>query len=528
MKRRPVILIIMDGIGVSEAENGNAVKTANKPTLDMLMGHYPYTVIKAHGTAVGLPSDDDMGNSEVGHNALGSGQIYSQGAKLVNESIENGKMYDSRTWKKVVNNCIDRKSTLHFLGLLSDGNVHSNIAHLKSMIIRAKGDGVKRVRVHILLDGRDVLATSALDYAEQLEKLLKELNNDGSGGSFDGRIASGGGRMKITMDRYEANWDMVRLGWETHVLGKGRQFSDADEAITEYRREFPGIIDQDLPPFVIAEDNVPIGTINDGDSVVLFNFRGDRAIEISMAFDLESFDKFDRGPRPDIVFCGMLQYDGDLDLPGDYLVTPPDIRDTLSQHLIRHGIRQYAVSETQKYGHVTYFWNGNRSEKFNEELETFEEVPSDRVPFDERPWMKAAEVTDKLIEALKSGKYDFLRANYPNGDMVGHTGSFSAAIIAVEVVDLCLSRIVKAADEAQAILIITADHGNADQMLEKPVEGIAKAKTSHTLNPVPFIIYDKKEKHEIKEGDFGLANVAATVTALLDIDHPDSWEDSII
>jgi 2,3-bisphosphoglycerate-independent phosphoglycerate mutase len=524
MKKRPVILIVMDGIGINEDEYGNAVKAASTPTLDMLMSHSPYTAIKAHGTAVGLPSDEDMGNSEVGHNALGCGQIYSQGAKLVNESIENGKMYSSETWHKVIGNCTDNSSVLHFIGLLSDGNVHSNIAHLKSMIIRAKEDNVRKVRVHILLDGRDVLATSALDYIDQLEKLLKELNNDG----FDGRVASGGGRMKITMDRYGANWDMVKLGWETHVLGKGRQFSSASEAISTYREEQSGVIDQDLPPFVIAENGSAVGTINDRDSVILFNFRGDRAIEISMAFDYESFDKFDRGVRPKVVFCGMLQYDGDLKLPENFLVTPPDIKNTLSEHLVKHHIRQYAVSETQKYGHVTYFWNGNRSEKFDAELEDFEEVTSDRVSFDERPWMKAAEVTDKLIEAISSGKYDFLRANYPNGDMVGHTGSFNATKIAVEALDLCLARVVRAAEEMEAILVITADHGNADEMFEKSKGGSAKAKTSHTLNPVPFIIHDKLQKHEIKQGSFGLANIAATITDLLELDHPDFWENSMI
>ncbi|HOS68721.1 MAG TPA: 2,3-bisphosphoglycerate-independent phosphoglycerate mutase [Bacillota bacterium] len=524
MSKRPVVLVVMDGIGISDEEKGNAVKAANTPTLDMLMNHSPYTLIKAHGTAVGLPSDEDMGNSEVGHNALGSGQIFSQGAKLVNESIENGKMYNSDTWRKIAGNCIANGSALHFIGLLSDGNVHSNIAHLKSMIIRAKEDKIKKVRIHALLDGRDVLATSALDYVEQVEKLFKELND----GSFDGRIASGGGRMKITMDRYEANWDMVKLGWDTHVWGKGRQFGSASEAICTYREELPGVIDQDLPPFVIAENGIPIGTINDGDSVVLFNFRGDRALEISMAFDYEDFDKFERGRYPKVMFCGMLQYDGDLKLPKNFLVSPPDIKNTLSEHLVKYGIKQYAVSETQKYGHVTYFWNGNRTEKFDDELEDFEEIPSDRVSFDERPWMKAAEVTDKLIEALKSGKYEFLRANYPNGDMVGHTGSFNATRIAVEAVDLCLARVIKAVDEAQAIIIITADHGNADEMLEKTKGGTAKAKTSHTLNPVPFIIYDKMQRHEIKEGNFGLANIAATVTTLLGIDHPDCWEESIV
>ena len=524
MDKRPVVLIVMDGIGINPDEYGNAVKAANTPTLDMLMSKYPTTFIKAHGVAVGLPSDDDMGNSEVGHNALGCGQVYSQGAKLVNESIANGKMYSSETWFKVINNCKANSSTLHFVGLLSDGNVHSNIAHLKSMIVRAKEDGVKRVRIHALLDGRDVLATSALEYVGDLEKLLKELNDE----SFDARIGSGGGRMKVTMDRYEADWDMVKAGWETHVLGLGRQFASASDAISTYRDEIPGVIDQDLPAFVIAENNQAIGKIVNKDSVVLFNFRGDRAIEISMAFDYEIFTKFDRGARPDVVYCGMLQYDGDLKLPVNYLVSPPEIRNTLSEQLVKNSIAQYAVSETQKFGHVTYFWNGNKSGKFNDSLESFVEIPSDRVSFDERPWMKAAEVTDELLAAIKSGKYQFIRANYPNGDMVGHTGSFNATKIAVETVDLCLTRVLKAVDEANAILLVTADHGNADEMLEKAKGGVAKAKTSHTLNPVPFVIYDKHHRHELKAGEFGLANVAATIAALLDIDKHESWEESMI
>ncbi len=508
-EKRPVVLVVMDGIGLNESEYGNAVKAAYTPTLDRLMKTCPNIAIKAHGTAVGLPTDDDMGNSEVGHNALGCGQIYAQGARLVNESIESGRMYASETWKDIIKNCIENKSVLHFIGLLSDGNVHSNISHLKSMLRKAKEEGVAKVRIHILLDGRDVESTSALKYVDELECLLSELNDSG----FDARIASGGGRMKITMDRYEANWNMVKLGWETHVLGIGRQFESATSAIETYRKEY-GVIDQDLPPFVIAKEGKPVGTINDNDSVIMFNFRGDRAIEISKAFEYEDFDKFDRVRYPKVKYAGMLQYDGDLLIPKHYLVSPPDIKNTLSELLIEHGIKQYAVSETQKYGHVTYFWNGNRSGKFDEKLEVFEEVPSDRVPFDERPWMKAAEITDKLIAAMCTGEYGFLRANFPNGDMVGHTGNFAAARVGVEAVDLCLNRIVRAVEEIGGILIVTADHGNADEMYEKPkgnADEPPKAKTSHTLNPVPFIIYDRLERHELKDGRFGLANVAPTV-----------------
>ena len=523
MSKRPVVLVVMDGVGVRASDFGNAVNNAYKPTLDNLWENCPHTEIKAHGVAVGLPSDSDMGNSEVGHNALGCGQIYSQGAKLVNESIESGDMFTTETWKALVDKCKDN-GKMHFLGLLSDGNVHSHINHLKALISRAKEDGVKEVRLHVLLDGRDVPETSALIYVDEIENYMAGLNDD----SFHACIASGGGRMKITMDRYEANWAMVEEGWHTHVLGEGRQFASAKEAIETYRAE-TGVVDQDLPAFVIAKDGMPLGTIDDGDSVILFNFRGDRAQEISLAFDGdESFDKFDRVRVPDVMYAGMLQYDADLNIPHHFLTYPPKIKYTLSEHLVKHGIRMYAISETQKYGHVTYFWNGNRSEKFDEDLETYEEVKSDVVPFEQRPWMKAAEITDKLVEAIKSGKYDFLRTNYPNGDMVGHTGNYEATVIGVESVDLQLARVKEAVDAVNGIMIVTADHGNADEMYEKPKKEGApiKAKTSHTLSKVPFIVYGADVT--MKEGDFGLSNVAAVVTDLLDLPADEHWNESII
>lgn len=523
MSKRPVVLVVMDGVGVRASDFGNAVNNAYKPTLDNLWENCPHTEIKAHGVAVGLPSDSDMGNSEVGHNALGCGQIYSQGAKLVNESIESGDMFTTETWKALVDKCKDN-GKMHFLGLLSDGNVHSHINHLKALISRAKEDGVKEVRLHVLLDGRDVPETSALIYVDEIENYMAGLNDD----SFHACIASGGGRMKITMDRYEANWAMVEEGWHTHVLGEGRQFASAKEAIETYRAE-TGVVDQDLPAFVIAKDGKPLGTIEDGDSVILFNFRGDRAQEISLAFDGdESFDKFDRVRVPDVMYAGMLQYDADLNIPHHFLTYPPKIKYTLSEHLVKHGIRMYAISETQKYGHVTYFWNGNRSEKFDEDLETYEEVKSDVVPFEQRPWMKSAEITDKLVEAIKSGKYDFLRTNYPNGDMVGHTGNYEATIIGVESVDLQLARVKEAVDAVNGIMIVTADHGNADEMYEKPKKEGApiKAKTSHTLSKVPFIVYGADVT--MKEGDFGLSNVAAVVTDLLDLPADEHWNESII
>ena len=531
----PVLTIVMDGVGIAPESVGNAVTAAYTPTLDMLMAKYPWVKLKAHGTAVGLPGDDDMGNSEVGHNALGSGQVFAQGAKLVSQSIENGKMFASETWNKIIANVKDNNGTLHFLGLFSDGNVHSHIDHLKAMMVRAKEENVAKVRVHILIDGRDVGETSALEYIEPFEAFMDTLRSD----DFDVMIASGGGRMVITMDRYEANWKMVEDGWKTHVLGEGRQFASAKEAVETYRAELK-VIDQDLPPFVIAKDGCPVGTINDGDSVIFYNFRGDRSIEISKAFDDADFNKFDRVRYPKVVYAGMLEYDGDLHIPSNYLVNPPEITNTMGEYLSDTGVSQLAISETQKYGHVTYFWNGNKSGKFNDKLETYIEVPSDVVPFEQRPWMKCAEITDKLIECLKNGEYKCLRVNFPNGDMVGHTGNLLATRCSMEALDLQLKRLLDVIDSLGGVALITADHGNADEMYEvdkkgapkQGKDGSYKAKTSHTLNPVPCIIYDNfyADKYEVKadNGQFGLSNVAATVVNMLGYEAPSMWDESII
>ena len=518
---KPIVLVIMDGVGKGDGGKGDAVAVAKTPALDHLLATCPHTYLKAHGTAVGLPSDEDMGNSEVGHNALGCGQVYSQGAKLVGESIENGVLFASNTWKDLVANAKDGKA-MHFLGLLSDGNVHSNISHLMALLKQAKQEGVKKAYCHILLDGRDVPATSALTYVEQLEDLLSALREDG----FDYAIASGGGRMQVTMDRYEANWAMVEKGWRTHVQGIGRQFNSAAEAITVYRAE-TGCIDQDLPAFVVAREGAPVSKIENGDSVILFNFRGDRAQEISLAFDRKDFDKFDRGDYTGVKFAGMLQYDGDLNIPENYLVQPPVITNTLTEVLCAAGISEYAVSETQKYGHVTYFWNGNRSGKVCEALETYEEVPSDVIPFEQAPAMKSKEITEKMLSAMASGKYQFLRCNFPNGDMVGHTGVMDAVVYAMECVDNSLKAIMEAADQYGYTLLITADHGNADQMVEI-TKGKEAVRTAHSLNPVPFIIYDKEKTFSVKDGAFGLANVAPTVAKLLGLAAPECWEESII
>ena len=534
----PVVVIVMDGYGIPKFDVGSAIAAARKPTLDRLFADYPNIKLRAHGTAVGMPSDDDMGNSEVGHNAIGAGQVYSQGAALVADAIASGAIWQGEAWQQIVAGAkagINGKAgVVHFIGLFSDGNVHSHIDHLQAMVVQAKAEGVKTVRIHALLDGRDVPETSALEYVVPFEAFLTEISGDG----FDARIASGGGRQNITMDRYDANWAMVDKGWKIHVLGEGQQFANATAAVNGLREQNPGTIDQDLPPFVIGEAGRPIGTIEDGDSVVFFNFRGDRAIEITRAFEEAGFDKFDRVRVPKVTYAGMLQYDGDLQLPRRFLVAPPAIKDTMGEWFSKAGVTQFACSETQKFGHVTYFWNGNRSSKF--EGETYQEVPSDVVPFEQRPWMKAAEIADAMIAALKSGQYKTLRCNFANGDMVGHTGNFRAATMSVEAVDLQLARILPVIDAMGGVALITADHGNADEMYEvdkktkQPAQhpdGSFKAKTAHTLNPVPLILYDNVSGGKLglqQTEKAGLSNIAATVANLIGLEKHAKWDESLL
>ena len=526
----PVVVVVMDGVGLGPDYAGNAVKAAYKPTLDGLMASSVWTRLNAHGTAVGMPSDADMGNSEVGHNALGAGRVFDQGAKLVQEAIDRGQLWNGKGWQEIIANCLAKKSTLHLMGLLSDGNVHSHINHVKAMVVEAKKRGVNKVAIHAMIDGRDVGETSALDYTEPFEAWLTSVDSNYG-------IASGGGRMQITMDRYEADWSMVERGWKFHVLAEGRQFPSASAAVKALRTEKPGVIDQDLPGFVISRAGKPFAPIVDGDSVVFFNFRGDRAVEISKAFVGQV--PFERVRTPQVCFAGMMTYDGDTNLPPRILVTPPLIDRTLGEYLVASGVRQLACSETQKFGHVTYFWNGNRSGYLDQSLETYIEVPSDRISFDQRPWMKAAEITDAVISGLQAKPYGFARLNYANGDMVGHTGNFDATRLAVEVVDLALARLLPAVKALGGVVIVTADHGNADEMYELDKKGGVKiennrpkSKTSHTLNQVPAIIYDPQFTGEYRldasVAKPGLANVAATALFLMGYQPPDGYERSFI
>jgi len=525
----PVVLVILDGVGIGKNDDSNAVYLANTPVLDELMKSHLATQLKAHGTAVGMPSDADMGNSEVGHNALGAGRVFEQGASLVKSAIQSKSIFEGETWKAAIDNTVKNDGTLHFIGLLSDGNVHSHITHLLEMLSEAQDAHIKKVRIHILLDGRDVDEKSALNYIDILERHLATIN---AVNNNDYKIASGGGRMITTMDRYDADWSIVERGWKAHVLGIGeREFSNATEAIETFYKEDPSRIDQYLPSFVIKDSNGPIGEILDGDSVIFFNFRGDRAIELTRAFEDQEFNKFDRVRHPHVFFAGMMQYDGDLQLPKHFLVNPPQIENSVSEYLCAHNIKSFAISETQKYGHVTYFWNGNKSNYIDENLETYIEIPSDRVPFDQKPDMKACEITDKSIELIQNDNFDFGRINYPNGDMVGHTGVMDAVIQSMETTDKCLGDLLESIKAKKGIAIVLADHGNADEMYTIK-NGVKNPKTSHTLNPVPCIICDYSGKNQISLNPAiqnpGLANIASTICNCLGFEGPEDYEASII
>jgi 2,3-bisphosphoglycerate-independent phosphoglycerate mutase len=533
-----LLCLVLDGVGVFPSREGNAWRLAETPCLDGLQSLAEkaescvlYREIRAHGTAVGLPSDQDMGNSEVGHNAIGAGQIFDQGAKRVDASLQDGSLFRGEVWMEILAQLHRSASTatLHFIGLLSDGNVHSHEKQLYALMRQAARQGVKNIRIHALLDGRDVSANSAEVYIQRLLAVCREVEQQGC----NARLASGGGRMHITMDRYEADWEMVARGWATHVLGEADyKLQEPENVIEELRARNPSInSDQYLPSFVMVDGGgVPVGRIQDGDAVVMFNFRGDRAMELCRAFEEEDFDKFDRHRYPRIFFAGMMQYDGDLHIPQKYLVEPPIIQNTLGEYLVDKRIRQFACSETQKFGHVTYFWNGNRSGAFDPEWETYQEIPSDNLPFDQQPAMKAREVTDALCRALENPAYGFYRVNLANGDMVGHSGNLAAAMEAMAVVDECLERILKKCEEKGVIAVVTADHGNCEEMLDAQ----GKPKTSHTLNPVPlFVVFPNRELRngfcwDEQHQDAGLSNLANTFLVLMDLSPRDLYMPSLI
>lgn len=530
----PLLEVVLDGVGLGVGDAYDAVAQAQMPNLRRLMAREGrFMRLKAHGTAVGLPSDDDMGNSEVGHNALGSGKIVMQGASLVDSALQSGALFAGVGWQKI--EARFATGTLHIIGLLSDGGVHSRLDQIMGLIDGAAQRNVKRIRLHVLLDGRDVPDGTSAQFLAEVASKRERLETRG----VDLQVASGGGRMFVTMDRYESDWSIVERGWRAHVLGDAAKFSSAEAAVAAMKAVPGGCSDQHLAPFVVVDDDgVPVGTIEDGDAVIFANFRGDRAIQISRAFDDELFDAFDRVRRPDVVYAGLMEYDGDLHIPRTYLVAPPTIARTSGEYLAAMKVRSFAVSETQKYGHVTYFWNGNRSNKFDERVETWLEVPSNHPPFDERPAMKCHEVAAAAADALRSGLYDVVRVNLANGDMVGHTGNLAATIRSCEEADIALGVMLQACVDRGGFYVVTADHGNADDMAQRDKNGApiidkngrVAPKTSHTLAPVPFCIggpaIDASLRSDLATP--GLANVAATVLELLGFQPPADFQPSLL
>lgn len=537
-KEKIIAMIVLDGWGEAKPNQYNCIHIAETPTMDSFKKGAPekWRLVKAHGKAVGLPTDDDMGNSEVGHNALGAGRIYAQGAKLVDLALESGKIYDDEGFK-YIRECFST-GTLHLIGLLSDGGVHSRLDQLQLLLKGASERGAKRIRVHALTDGRDVLDGSSVGFMETLENDLAKLREKG----IDAQVASGGGRMHVTMDRYENDWEVVKRGWDAQVLGEApHKFTNPVDAIKKLR-EVPNANDQYLPPFVIVDESgKPVGPIVDGDAVVTFNFRADRMVMLAKALEYQDFDKFDRIRVPKIRYAGMLQYDGELKLPSHYLVSPPLIERTSGEYLVHNGVRTFACSETVKFGHVTFFWNGNRSGYFNQEMEEYVEIPSDSgITFNVQPKMKALEIAEKAREAILSRKFHQVRVNLPNGDMVGHTGDIEATIVACKAADEAVKTIIDAIEQVGGIYVVTADHGNAEDMVKRNKKGEPSLDkngniqilTSHTLEPVPIAIGGPglapgvRFRQDVPNG--GLANVAATVMNLHGFEAPSDYEPTLI
>lgn len=534
----PVVLAILDGVGLAPDGAGNAVSRARTGFLGNAVREYLHTALNASGEYVGL-TPEQMGNSEVGHNTMGAGEAVRQGIAQVDEEIETGAIFKTKAWKEAIGricdiNAADKKkkifsfertetATLHFAGIFSDGGVHSDISHLMRMIERAYKEGVRRIRVHPVFDGRDVAPQSALVYVQRFEEFAKKFRG------ADIKIADGGGRMVYVADRYENDWQMVARGWDAMVNGEADYyFSSATEALNTLRRLEPDLQDQYLPAFVIVDgDEQPVGTVKPGDSFIYFDFRADRAIEIAQAFTYWDFPYFNRGAyRPDeVYFVGLCEYNSDTHVPEHRLIEPVKFEETLGRFLGLHDVSQLAISETVKFGHITYYFNGNSYEKAPRE--EFVKIDSYTEPFETRPWMRAAEITDVAVARMKDFK--FVRINYPGGDMVGHTADVDATMVAVEAIDLSLRRLAEEVDKLHGALLIVADHGNAEELLDES----GQPKTAHTTNKVPFIIYDNtenREKYELSDiAEPGLSNLAATIATMLGFSElPKNWDESLI
>lgn len=530
--RGPLIHVVLDGWGVGAADETNAVNRANLPVISRLIRGCPYTQLWTHGKYVGLPNEKDMGGSEVGHMTMGAGMVMEQGPTLIQDLLQSGEFFENPVLSRIIQNCVERDTPLHLLGLLSNGNIHSHVDHTEAIIRHAFQSGIRRCYLHALLDGRDAGVQSALDFTEPFEKLFSELKGQRPG--IDYAFASGGGREVITMDR-DNNWEKIETGWRIHVQGQSEnQFPSIRDAIEHFRKQNPEIIDQDIPGFVIIRNGEAVGRIEDQHALIFTNFRGDRANEFSQAVLADDFPYFERYRCPEVLFAGMTQYDQDNQIPPDYLVGTPVVEEPFGKRILELGLKQFRLSETQKFAHVTFFYNGGYREPLDPLKENYHFIASDKIPsFAERPAMKASGISKKAVEFINSGEYQYGLINFANADMVGHTGDFQATVRAVEAVDSALDNIVRAIDAVNGLLVITADHGNADEMLISNQNGTLEISAKHSLNPVPFLIYDPLYNGDYRLKPFGqeynnnLSNIAATNFLLLGQAVPDDLAPSL-
>jgi len=495
------VLCVMDGLGFNENTVGNAVVAAGMPNLTKAQNQHLSTLIRASGHEVGLDSAKDAGNSEVGHNAMGAGATIKQGLSLLNDAFATGKIFDSPVWQKI-SSC----PKLNIIILCSNGRVHSNIEHLYQVIAQCEKQGLP-FSVIAITDGRDVSPRSAAEFLAKVPNL-----------------AVIGGRGQIFMDRYQAQTEMLTKAYEVCVEGKAPVVTDWQAYLEEFYQANPTLSDEQIPPVVIDPNNL----IKNGEAILLLNYRGDRAVETARMFDNGDYITAAQfAAIKDCYFAGILQYDAEMNLPAHYLCEPPVINNTLTAWLCEHGVRQYTVTETVKFGHMTYFFNGNKSAPIDPQLETWLEIPSDKLNnlYDKAPKMQAEPITEKLIAAIESGAYDFLKCNLPNPDMVGHTGNFDAAVVACQTVDACVGRLYEVCQAHGVNLIITADHGNAEEMADPS----GKPKTAHTNNLVPMIICPFGTPDvKLQEGEYGLTNLAATVCDLIGVPTNPAFNPSMI
>ncbi len=529
MKQKTTLLIVMDGWGIGSGGEGDAIALANTPNFDRLRSSCAYTELHTHGNHVGLPSQKDMGGSEVGHLTMGAGVVLDQGPTRINKAIADGSFYESEALARVID-CGKQGHAVHLLGLLSDGNIHSHIDHFLAVIRYADKQGVERLYIHASLDGRDVGIQSAQDYVKMVEDVFEEINQQDN---RDYAFASAGGREHSVMDR-DNDWSKVRRGWEAMVLGlaEHRYFS-MNEAIATQRSIVPNLIDQDMDSFVIMDEATGKlkATIEDGDGVLMMNFRGDRAIEITEAFVEADFSGFEREKVPSITFAGMMVYDEDRDMPELQVMGPTKVDYPLGRYLVDQQVKQFRLAETQKYPHVTFFFNGGYRQPLDASLEDYILIDSDKgISFADKPQMKAPEIAEKAVELIASGEYGFGLINFANADMVGHCGMMAPAIAAVEAVDTALGQIIEALEKVGGNAIVTADHGNAEEMITYK-KNHQEACTKHSINPVPCVLFGAETEFTLNDSvaaGAGLANLAATVCDMLAIDTPEGLEPSLL